>query len=186
VDDDGVVSCEGSIELTSSITELPVKFGRVSNNFKLETGRLNTLEGCPTYVGNTFTSTNNPIKDLTGAPQRVGGLVMINHSQITNLKGCPKTKHLYLANNPLTSLEGLPKRLQLVTVSYDPHLPLLRTLTAQEIDILSAYPMSSQPMEKIRDCKRILEKYASTTNPADILRCASELNEHGLEGNAEW
>jgi hypothetical protein len=37
-----------------------------------------------------------------------------------------------------------------------------------------------------KQVEKIIGKYTGTKNPADILRCASELNEAGFEGNAEW
>jgi hypothetical protein len=35
--------------------KLPVKFGKVSYDFKCSGNKLTTLEGCPNYVGGNFT-----------------------------------------------------------------------------------------------------------------------------------
>jgi hypothetical protein len=186
VDSDGLISCAGSVQMTSRMSKLPLQFKRVDENFRLESNQLKTLEGCPTYVGNQFICINNPIKDWTGAPQQVGSIVMLN-SQITNLNGCPKPKHLNLVNNPLTSLEGIPPRLESLVVTYDAHLPLLRALVAKKITLYYvSTPGKYTRNEETKLCEAILNKYCGTGNAADILRCASELNEHGFEGNAEW
>ena len=60
---------------------------------------------------------------------------------------------------------------------------LLKMLIAKKIRLYAGEDRSGVPADQVSD---ILNKYCGTGNPAEILRCASELNEHGFEANAEW
>ena len=182
IDDQGLVSCSGNVELTARLARLPVQFDRIEGWFKVSKTGLTTLVGCPRFVRDTFDCNSNPITSWEGAPRVVLNTVFAQLCQITNLKGAPQCYSLFVDRNPLTALEGIPKDLQMVTLSYDPHLPMLQALAAQKISIST----TSQFARAGETCEEILNKYAGTIDPGDILNCRDELVDAGFEGNAEW
>lgn len=91
---DGTVDIDGDITLTTNNTSLPIKFGHVSGNFRLETPYLKSLEGCPRIVGNQFSCQCTDITDLIGGPEEVGHLCHYsNNFLLTSTEGAPKSVH---------------------------------------------------------------------------------------------
>ena len=162
----GVVNCTGDVMLTSPhpLQQLPFAWGRVGGSFDISGMALTTLAGCPREVhGPVFTAQSNKLTNLEHGPVFVAGQYKV-------------------WGNNLTSLDGMPDHCKEFLFRYSPDLPLLQTLKAQNIRPMCSIG-DSLVCGKIRE---ILNKYAGTTNSADILKCASELNEAGFEGNAEW
>ena len=183
VDDHGLVSCEGSVQLTARLSKLPVKFHRIDDDFRLEnTMTLKTLEGCPEYVGNLFSCMHNSIKSLLGAPKKVGGNVVLTGCKLTNLIGCPEMDQtLNVVNNPLTSLEGIPDHLIRLVVSYDPNLPLLRALAANTVELRT----TNDTQQSGQTVEQILNKYTQQ-GKVGALKAAAELIRAGFKENARW
>jgi hypothetical protein len=201
---DGVVDVKGQVFLKKKVKQLPVQFGDVSDAFSCHErslttligsprrvgggftcwlNALTTLQGAPDYVGDNFSCGGNKLESLLGAPAHVGGSFYgggDGGELLTSLEGSPTYVGGIFSwrNCPnLTSLEGAPEQVgQEFICTYYPHLPLLRTIMYPHVQLLGGgYKVNY-----------IINKYAGTKNPADILRCASELNEAGFEGNAEW
>jgi hypothetical protein len=158
VDQQGLVNVKGGVFLRGSMRQMPIRFGTVLGTFRCNNSGLVTLEGSPRVVKEGFYCQNNQLTSLEGAPDWVGD-------------------SLRCYENPLTSLEGIPQYIgDNVTVTWNEHLPLLRLL-----------PYWNVTLERVPSpVYNIMHKYEGSKNPADILRCASELNEAGFEGNAEW
>jgi hypothetical protein len=153
----------------------------VHGGFSCMANQLTSLKGAPEKVGDWFACDNNQLTSLQGAPRWVGGSFICASNKLTSLEGGPaQVMDRYNCRlNPLKSFEGAPERVgHLFECDYKKDLPLLRliTLQAKKLDMMAA----PKPVWTI------LNKYKGTQNPADILRCASELNEAGFEGNAEW
>jgi len=133
IDDDGFVSCDSYIELSTrvKITKLPVKFLHVGGYFDCDFNTLKSLEGCPETVGSYFSCSNNDITSLKGCPRsivddfyceknkltsleggpdHVGSNFICNDNYITSLIDGPKTVNgNYMCfDNDLTTLEGAP------------------------------------------------------------------------------
>ena len=177
---DGKVNVHGDVQLMDTdVKQLPVSFGTVSGNFRCIFSSLTSLVGAPHHVKGYFICSNSELTSLEGAPQHVGGDFICHHNKLTSLMGAPKHvgDTFDCEYNPLTSLEGTPEHVgDEFWCTWNPHLPVLRLITYP-------HPWIGHAPDSVTD---IIRKYAGTKNPADILRCASELNEAGFEGNAEW
>ena len=202
IDDEGLVSCKGNVELKSVIKleRLPVAFDRVGGNFRCDHNQLTTLQGAPKSVGGYFECYNNQLTTLEGAPKSVGGSFGCSSNQLTTLEGAPKSVSggFYCSNNQLTTLEGAPKSVsgdfncidnQLTTLegmpdvqgtlflSYRRKLPLLRCLLAQKVEFF--------PTLKDKTVENILNKHTGKGKRA-MFDCQKELEDAGFEENARW
>lgn len=159
INDQGLVSYEGDVFLKNrSLTNLPFQFEHIEGSFFCNHSGLSTLEGSPRTVSGEFMCTGSQhLTSLQGGPVHVGD-------------------GYYCTEIAFESMEGAPEHVGEFNITYTPVLPLLRLLTYENLWVQSAPAM----------VRNILNTYAGTTNPADVLKCASELNEHGFEGNAEW
>jgi hypothetical protein len=149
----------------AGVSQLPIKFNRIGENFYCQNCNLISLVNSPKYVGGKFQCFNNLLESLIGAPDYVGGDFLCGF-------------------NPLKSLEGCPKEIGGTLVCFwNPGLPLLRTLVAKGgVEIYSengggiSHPTS-----------RIINKYRGHTNfRKAVLDCQRALREAGYVGNAEW
>ncbi len=115
IDDKGLVSCTGDVRLAKPISHLPVQFDQVDGNFLCRNNRLlESLQGCPRYVGKHFDCSNNPLlKSLAGAPDKVRLDCRCNKNpSLRFLIGFPPVvgKNVEVNyNNLLESLDGLPQ-----------------------------------------------------------------------------
>jgi hypothetical protein len=204
IDEQGLVSCTGSVRLQTHISHLPVQFLKVSGEFLCnENQLLNSLEGAPQEVSRDFSCSNNPqlaslagaprkvvgdfscsnlpsLTSLEGAPQSVGrSFYCIRNSQLTSLEGASVTvgKDIWLSGNPLLSLESLPQITGTLFLSYRRDLPLLRCLLANKIVFW--------PVEKDKTVEDILNRYAGQ-GEAGAFACGAELAAAGYKENARW
>lgn len=200
----GLVNVSGDISVTDDwrvmpITRLPVNFGHVTGDFLCENERMVSLKGSPHLVDGSFYCTNSKLTSLKGAPKRVGGTFNCYNNRLKTLKGAPvhvgddfwcgynqltsllgAPDHVggsvYAEGNPLKSLEGAPTHVRLIfEVTWDPALPLLRSLAYSQARVSGAPAQVEQ----------IISKYAGQGKAA-ALNCALELKQAGFEGNARW
>ena len=60
INSDGSIDVVGSVNLFKrNLTELPLKFNKVSGNFTCYNNKLTTLDGSPNYVGGSFICSDN-------------------------------------------------------------------------------------------------------------------------------
>lgn len=97
IDEKGMINVDGGVNLQyhnfrgSSILEKFGQFGKVTGDFNCSYCGLNTLEGCPSYVGGKFICEINELKDLLGGPGFVGSsYICSGNKTLVSLKGCPK------------------------------------------------------------------------------------------------
>lgn len=117
INPDGTVDVVGDVSTylypDDSLTELPIQFGAVTGNFDIGSLKnLTTLKGCPRAVGFFGCNGLKKITSLEGGPNIVFGDFDAGLTGIVNLIGGPSQVHgtsYYVANCPLTSLEGAPK-----------------------------------------------------------------------------
>jgi uncharacterized protein (DUF1330 family) len=202
IDDKGLVSCTGSVNLKKELKRLPVAFDKVGGGFWCHDNQLTTLEGAPTSVGgSSFSCSNNQLTTLEGAPTSVGGDFLCHNNQLTTLEGAPTSVggsllcHInqlttlegaptsvggdfWCYTNQLTTLKGMPTVPGILHLSYSPTLPLLRCLLAKEIQL---YPENG----KHKTAEEILNRYAGQGKRA-LFDCQKELEDEGFEGNARW
>lgn len=197
----GVVDVDGNVFATSTASKLPVQFGKVTGVFVCSGGRLSTLEGCPTYVGDNFDCSTNQLTSLEHAPTHVGKMFRCSDNQITSLThvpahvtslNCAKNKLTNLLHaphtvdldiscygNPLVSLEGAPTQVgRTWWLTYDAHLPLLRTLSGQQIEFMNMTHDSG-------NVAHILNKYMGQ-GKVGAIKAAAELIKAGYKANARW
>ena len=198
----GVVDVEGNVRLTSLWPKMPVQFGTVTGFFLCSDKNLTTLAGCPQHVGDNFDCSSNMLTSLEFAPVTVGKGFRCSNNQLTslahapsyvpgtfncdnnlliNLQHAPHTVGLDMTcyHNPLTSLEGAPEQVvRTWWISYDDHLPLLRTLSAQEVQFL-------QLTDKTEQVAAILNKHMGQ-GKAGAIKAAVELVKAGFRENAKW
>lgn len=111
INQDGSIDVDGDVDLASRVlTELPLKFNKVSGNFFCNNNRLTTLIGCPNIVSGNFYCTYNHLESLVGCPSEVGGKFNCYNNQLTSLIGCPIIIRgdFLCSSNELKSLNGCP------------------------------------------------------------------------------
>jgi hypothetical protein len=86
------IDVEGNVYISySNLKKLPVKFGKVTGNFKCSSNELTSLKGCPITVSGNFRCSNNLLTSLEHGPTTVSGDFYCYINQLTSLKHAPKT-----------------------------------------------------------------------------------------------
>ena len=112
INEDGTVDVDGDVSLyDKGLTELPLKFGKVSGNFYCYYNKLTSLEGAPLEVGGYFSCRNNQLLSLEGSPNKVGVDFSCPNNNLTSLEGSPSSVggYFHCYNNQLKSLSGISK-----------------------------------------------------------------------------
>jgi hypothetical protein len=87
----GLVDVDGDVFLAyQGLSKLPLKFGRVTGNFRCYSNQLTSLEGCPTEIGGDFFCRHNKLTTLEGCPTEIGGVFFCYNNNLTSLKGAPE------------------------------------------------------------------------------------------------
>jgi hypothetical protein len=137
--EDYTINPDGSIDVDADViiserrlTKIPLRFGRVSGNFWCQDNSLNTLNGCPEFVGGDFRCSQNELASLEGAPKIVEGSLYCANNKFSDMRGCPEIigKYLVCHDNYMTSLQGAPKEVMsincennsLTTLEYCPRI----------------------------------------------------------------
>ena len=85
INDDGSIDVVGNVNLwNKGLTELPLRFNRVSGYFDCGSNNLTSLKGCPRWVGNGFYCNRNQLTSLEFSPYYVGGYFSCSSNQLTN------------------------------------------------------------------------------------------------------
>jgi len=91
INDDGSIDVNGGVSLEiRDLTEIPLKFGKVSGHFNCGRNNLTSLEGCPKSVGGVFDCHDNDLTTLKGCPKLVDGFTCTDNI-LTSLEGCPES-----------------------------------------------------------------------------------------------
>ena len=111
---DGLIHTTGDVLfLHKNLTKIPLHFGRVDGDFIVKNLKLQSLKGCPIYVGGNFNCRNNDLKSLSSGPEIVRGSYDCCENKLTSLIGCARTIgfNLLCHNNNLVTLKGSPKKI---------------------------------------------------------------------------
>jgi hypothetical protein len=155
---DGLINVVGNFKLIKKVSKLPFQFGKVDGYFLCSDCRLNTLVGCPKYVGLNFSCTNNRFTSLIGGPIHVSG------------------NYACYDNRNLISLDGAPEYTETFCCDWIANLPMLRILKYTNFVIFEN-----------RQFEDIFQKYLNKKPfKKAILDCQKELIENGFVGNASW
>jgi hypothetical protein len=175
---DGVINSTGSVVIIRSgypgkpihpVTGLHVKFGKVTGNFDIENAGLDSFVGCPEVVGESgapayFDGRNNKIKSLIGGPKYVNGSYWVD-----------RCEHL-------TSLDGLPCKVECVDISIQKNLPILRLvlLDCGSIHITNNINLGFL----LRDIRREIK--CGLSKKEGLWKLQAEMIKLGFEDNAHW
>ena len=120
INDDGSVDVIGDVRLGSlKLTELPLKFNKVSGHFYCHSNKLTSLEGCPEWIGGNFYGEYNKLTSLEGGPKIVEMSYDCLNNNLTTLKGCPEKvgSAFHAGSNQLTEIEFCPKECRVIDLS---------------------------------------------------------------------
>ena len=88
INPDGSIDVDGKVDLSyMDLTEIPLKFNKVSGSFYCHGNQLKSLVGGPKEVGDIFYCSSNKLTSLKGGPEKVYDM-------------------FYCGGNPLESLDG--------------------------------------------------------------------------------
>jgi hypothetical protein len=74
INSDGSIDVNGDVDLINKgLTELPLRFNKVSGYFDCDGNQLTSLKGSPKWVGDWFDCNNNKLTSLEFSPDYVGG-----------------------------------------------------------------------------------------------------------------
>jgi hypothetical protein len=74
INSDGSIDVAGDVWINNKeLTELPLRFNKVTGYFDCGGNSLTTLKGCPRWVGGFFYCDNNQLTSLEFSPEYVGG-----------------------------------------------------------------------------------------------------------------
>lgn len=169
-DAEGHIHVQGDLNMITQSTQLWYQFAQVSGDFRVSRRGLMSLKGMPAEVGGTVYLSGNPLTNLDDCARHVKG-------------------SLYITNMPtLKELTGFPLRVgRICHITYDEHLPLLRCLAAQFVDLQDRELMTQKDYTRQLTCYEILnrDKWIGK-GKTHMLNCALALKQAGLEGNARW
>jgi hypothetical protein len=90
INSDGSIDVNGDVFLWNrELTELPLRFNRVTGSFECGGNNLTTLKGSPRWLGIDFCFSYNNLTSLKGCPRWVGGNFSCYNNQLTSLEFSP-------------------------------------------------------------------------------------------------
>lgn len=107
INTDGSIDVDGDVNLNEyGLTELPLKFNKVSGSFYCYDNALTSLEDCPSSVGGSFDYADNLLTTLKGSPHTVGKSFDCGNNQLYDLTGIPDSigEYFYCEGNPIGSI----------------------------------------------------------------------------------
>jgi len=110
INSDGTVDVDDDVSLNNiNLTELPLKFGKVSGYFDCSLNNLTTLKGCPHSVGGNFDCSYNKLTTLNGCTQSVRFYFSFYKNNIKDLYGFPEFfyGHIFHDTNPVSEILDL-------------------------------------------------------------------------------
>jgi hypothetical protein len=85
VNDDGSIDVNGRVDLSFyELTELPLRFNKVTGSFNCDYNRLTSLKGCPRWIGGSFNCIGNKLTSLEFSPDYVGGHFWCKYNNLTD------------------------------------------------------------------------------------------------------
>jgi hypothetical protein len=110
INSDGLVDVDGCVDLSfKKLTELPLKFGKVTGDFDcggfFENNKLTTLKGCPNTVGGWFDCRDNKLTSLEFCPRSVGTNFYCRWNNIREFTGLKYIGgDFYCTGNPIEKI----------------------------------------------------------------------------------
>lgn len=172
INDDGTVDVNGNVDLNNKgLTDIPIRFGKVTGKFYCSNNGLTSLKGCPTYVGDTFSCENNKLTSLEYGPIEVGSGFDCSSNKLTSLEYSPKKIGWLFGcnNNKLTSFVFASKE---PGGQWNPCYKIYKNLgftTEAHIEaLLTLDPNPKETLEKLK--LEYPERYAEIIENSEVLR----------------
>ena len=131
INSDGSIDVNGTVYLYhKGLTNIPLKFNKVSGSFICSNNNLISLDGCPKEVGGEFNCSDNQLISLDGCPKEVGDDFDCSINPITTMKGvskiikgnftcrncklenlnfCPEAQYYDFSYNKIKNFNGFPE-----------------------------------------------------------------------------
>ena len=85
INSDGTIDVNGSVHLyDESLTELPLRFNKVTGYFDCSDNKLTSLKGSPRWIGGYFYCSRNKLTSLEFSPEYVGGVFSCEYNNLTD------------------------------------------------------------------------------------------------------
>jgi hypothetical protein len=85
INDDGSIDVDGHVGLyNKGLTELPLRFNKVTGYFHCGGNKLTSLKGCPRWVDVNFACSRNQLTSLEFSPDYVGGDFWCEWNRLTD------------------------------------------------------------------------------------------------------
>jgi hypothetical protein len=115
INEDGSINVNGNVRLVNeNLTELPLRFNKVTGDFNCSGNQLTSLKGSPRWVGGYFYCDFNDLTSLEFSPDYVGDSFGCVDNDLTDLVGSPKEVggYFYCASNQnLVNLKGYSEKI---------------------------------------------------------------------------
>lgn len=192
-DPSGGVSFKVPVKLVKHPANGKLPFKIVSaKTLDLSSQGLNTLENCPEQTDDFDCSYSSFLNSLVGGPSHAHSYYCL-HTPITSLVGAPKTvvKHFSVHSNPhLTSLEGLPERMESFDISIKRNLPLLRIplvkgLTSVGLFDKMSYEVSTKRYSTATTLEELINAHLDQGKPG-VFKLHDALVDAGFEEHAKF
>lgn len=190
-----MVNVKGSVNLNyhrmvNKLGRVPVKFGSVDGYFKVVSNDLDTLDGCPENVRDSFDCRDNKLTSLKGGPVYVGKDYLCGGNKLTSLEGAPDEVggSVYLDHTGLTSLHDIHKHFkqigdQIMLSWGDIKDSVLGLLMIKGLKYVEGLPAGmGGPPKKALD---IINSYLPVKSKEAVFECQEELTEAKLENYAK-
>jgi hypothetical protein len=103
INSDGFIDVNGDVNLFSrGLTDLPLKFNKVTGNFDCGSNKLTSLAGCPKDVGGNFDCQDNELTSLEHSPSIIAGNFNYSNNKLSHLEYCTYNiggSHNYSSND---------------------------------------------------------------------------------------
>lgn len=167
---DARVWVTGHVTLMKKRPNLGVVFAEITGDFGAVHKDLESIQGLPEELGGELNLMGNHLRNLMGSPRRVSQSMHITEMDL------------------LESLDGAPEKIGgAIYITYDPKLPLLRSLAASEVALIQGHSTHAKLFMNQISCQKILnDPRWIGQGKSGALNCALALKKAGLEGNAKW
>lgn len=118
INSDGTVDVDGDVNLyKKGLTELPLRFGKVTRSLNCASNNLETLEGSPHWVGIDFECRDNRLTSLKGSPQYVGKDFSCSVNRLNTLECGPNVVlgSYWCNDNIIINFKGFPEDFDLLS-----------------------------------------------------------------------
>ena len=187
----------------NKLTNLAGAPRRVMGNFNCAMNKLVSLQGAPEHVGRDFiVGGNESLMSLTHIPPHVGRSILVYNCALTSLAHMPEQVHGHClvysnkltdlshaprivqgtfdcSDNPLQSIQHAPEQIGgEFGLSYHAHMPLLRTLVAQDGVIIEGAP------DRVKEV--LNDESLKGRGKSAAIKATAALARAGFKENARW